>query len=166
MNWGQIAQDRLSEIARCSATGDGVTRFPFTPEHRAAQEVIRSWMAQAGMDTHTDAAGTLIGRKEGPAGSPAFLIGSHQDSVRNGGRYDGIMGVALGCLAVEKLAAEGAGLPFTVEVLAFADEEGVRFPTALLGPRALPDRHAPVDAHPGDDFAQTARLQSFRRITS
>lgn len=137
MNWGQIAQDRLSEIAACSVDSNGVTRFPFTPEHRAALDVIRSWMSRAGMNTHLDAAGTLVGHKGSTAGSPTFLIGSHQDSVRNGGRYDGIMGVVLGCLAVEKLAADGIDLPFAVEVLAFADEEGVRFPTALMGPRAL-----------------------------
>lgn len=137
MNWGQCAQDRLSEIAKCSVDETGVTRFPFTPEHKAALSVIRSWMTQAGLKVHMDAAGTLIGRREGPLGAPTFLIGSHQDSVKNGGRYDGIMGVVLGCLALEKLAANGVELPFSVEVLAFADEEGVRFPTALMGPRAL-----------------------------
>ena len=137
MNWGQCAQDRLSDIARCSVDGEGVTRFPFTPQHEAALDVIRSWMSQAGLQVHMDAAGTLIGRKDGPEGAPTFLIGSHQDSVRNGGRYDGIMGVVLGCLALEKLAADGKELPFSVEILAFADEEGVRFPTALMGPRAL-----------------------------
>ena len=137
MNWGQCAQDRLSDIARCSVDGEGVTRFPFTSQHEAALDVIRSWMSQAGLQVHMDAAGTLIGRKDGPEGAPTFLIGSHQDSVRNGGRYDGIMGVVLGCLALEKLAADGVELPFSVEILAFADEEGVRFPTALMGPRAL-----------------------------
>lgn len=137
MNWGQCAQDRLSDIARCSVDTTGVTRFPFTPQHEAALDVIRSWMSQAGLKVHMDATGTLIGRKEGPKGAPTFLIGSHQDSVRNGGRYDGIMGVVLGCLALEKLVADGIELPFSVEILAFADEEGVRFPTALMGPRAL-----------------------------
>lgn len=137
MTWGDLAQKRLSEIAQCSLESDGVTRFPFTQEHEAALEVICAWMEQAGMDVHMDAAGTLVGRREGPAGAPTFLIGSHQDSVRDGGRYDGIMGVVLGCLALEKLAADGAELPFAVEILAFADEEGVRFPTALMGPRAL-----------------------------
>lgn len=137
MNWGQCAQDRLSEIAKCSVDETGVTRFPFTPEHKAALGVMRSWMTQAGLKVHMDAAGTFIGRREGPLGAPTFLIGSHQDSVKNGGRYDGIMGVVLGCLALEKLAANGVELPFSVEVLAFADEEGVRFPTALMGPRAL-----------------------------
>ena len=137
MDWGQIAQNRLAEIAQCSVDSEGVTRFPFTTEHGEAAKIIRAWMDAAGMAVRWDAAGTLIGRKEGPAGAPTFLIGSHQDSVRNGGRYDGIMGFALGCLAVEKLTAEGTDLPFAVEVLAFADEEGVRFPTALMGPRAL-----------------------------
>ena len=137
MNWGQCAQDRLLEIAKSSVDETGVTRLPFTPEHAAALGHIRSWMTQAGLQVHMDAAGTLIGRKTGPKGSPTFLIGSHQDSVKNGGRYDGIMGIVLGCLALEKLMADGVKLPYTIEILAFADEEGVRFPTALMGPRAL-----------------------------
>lgn len=64
-------------------------------------------------------------------------MGSHQDSVREGGAYDGIMGVVLPVLALMKLRQDGVTLPYAVEVLAFADEEGVRFPTALMGPRAL-----------------------------
>jgi len=137
MDWGKEAERRLNEIATCSAPGPGVTRFPFTPEHAAALDVIRGWMTQAGLSCHMDAAATLIGRSSSTADAPAVLIGSHQDSVREGGRYDGIMGVLIGCLALEQLAAEGVQLPFPVDVLAFADEEGVRFPTALLGPRAL-----------------------------
>ncbi|MBD3676870.1 MAG: Zn-dependent hydrolase [Rhodobacteraceae bacterium] len=137
MNWGEEAQRRLIEISGCSTDTDGVTRFPFTAEHEAANRLITGWMERAGLSVRMDAAGTLIGRKDGPDSAPTFLIGSHQDSVRSGGRYDGIMGVALGCLALEKLASDGTALPFAVEVLAFADEEGVRFPTALLGPRAL-----------------------------
>jgi len=135
-DWGQIAADRLETIARCSEPGPGVTRLPFTPEHGAARDEITRWMKAAGMNVTLDAAGTLVGRT-GPEDGPTFYMGSHQDSVREGGAYDGIMGIALACLAVEKLANEGVELPFAVEVLAFADEEGVRFPTALIGPRAL-----------------------------
>ena len=135
-DWGGVAETRLAEIARLSEEGPGVTRLPFTPEHRAALEVIRGWMAAAGLETRLDAAGTLIGAT-GPADAPALLLGSHQDSVREGGRYDGIMGVLLPCLALEALRAEGATPPGRIEVLCFADEEGVRFPTALMGPRAL-----------------------------
>jgi allantoate deiminase len=145
-DWGAMAQDWLARLATCSAPGPGVTRLPFTPEHRAALDMLRALMQQAGLSVHLDAAGTLIGRQEGPEGpdgtegpegAPVLLLGSHQDSVREGGAYDGIMGVVLPILALMKLRAQAVRLPFAVEVLAFADEEGVRFPTALMGPRAL-----------------------------
>lgn len=134
-DWGALAQERLETIAKASEPGPGVTRLPFGPEHEAALGIVTSWMVRAGCTVTLDAAGTLIGRRAGPAGAPTLLIGSHQDSVRHGGAFDGIMGVALGCLALEALGDRA--LPFSVEVLAFADEEGVRFPTALIGPRAL-----------------------------
>ncbi|MBV7378078.1 M20 family metallo-hydrolase [Maritimibacter dapengensis] len=134
-DWGLIAAERLARIARCSAPGPGVTRLPFTTEHTLAIEDIRGWMTAAGMETTLDAAGTLVGRIGTPENT--FYMGSHQDSVREGGAFDGIMGVALACLGVEKARADGTTLPFSIEVLAFADEEGVRFPTALIGPRAL-----------------------------
>ncbi|OWX98997.1 M20 family metallo-hydrolase [Thioclava sp. IC9] len=134
-DWGAVAQERLETIAKVSEPGPGVTRLPFGPEHEAALEIITDWMQKARCKVTLDAAGTLIGRREGPEGAPTLLIGSHQDSVRAGGAFDGIMGVALGCLALEAIGDRA--LPFSVEVLAFADEEGVRFPTALIGPRAL-----------------------------
>jgi len=138
-DWGEMAQMRLSEISACSLPGEGVTRLPFTDEHRQANKIIAGWMQTAGMDITLDAAGTLVGRRQtgGKRGTKTFILGSHQDSVRNGGRYDGIMGVALACLAVEKAFTDGCGPDFAIEVHAYADEEGVRFPTALLGPRAL-----------------------------
>ncbi|MFV2053236.1 M20 family metallo-hydrolase [Aliiroseovarius sp. YM-037] len=136
-NWGKIAAERLARIAAASAPGPGVTRLPFTTEHRQAIDILTEWMEQAGLRVHLDAAGTLIGRKDGPEGAGTFYIGSHQDSVREGGAFDGIMGVVLPILAMQRLKDEGTALPFAVEILAFADEEGVRFPTALMGPRAL-----------------------------
>ncbi len=137
MTFGEIAQTRLDEIAKCSQAGSGVTRLPFTPEHKSALGHMQDWMIAAGLRVQMDAAATLVGRLDGPARSKTLLIGSHQDSVPNGGRYDGIMGIVLGCLALEKLRRDGVSLDYSVEVLAFADEEGVRFPTALLGPRVL-----------------------------
>ncbi len=137
--WGEAAQERLTGIGACSLQGAGVTRLPFTDEHRRANEVIAAWMHRAGMTVSLDAAGTLVGRFGGKGLTPerVLVLGSHQDSVRNGGRYDGIMGVALACLALEKARSDGFRPDFAVEVHAYADEEGVRFPTALLGPRAL-----------------------------
>ena len=134
---GRQAAVRLASLAACAKPGPGVTRLPFTPEHRSAIEVLTGQMEAAGLCVHLDCAGTLVGRLEGPPGAPTLLIGSHQDSVREGGAFDGIMGVVLAILAMEVLREEGSVLPFAVEILAFADEEGVRFPTALIGPRAL-----------------------------
>jgi allantoate deiminase len=136
-DWGALAKHWLDQLATCSEPGPGVTRLPFTPEHRRALGVLTELMEQAGLVVRLDAAGTLIGRLDGPDGAPALLMGSHQDSVREGGGYDGIMGVVLPVLALMKLRQDRVTLPFAVEVLAFADEEGVRFPTALMGPRAL-----------------------------
>ncbi|WP_068109224.1 allantoate amidohydrolase [Tropicimonas marinistellae] len=133
---GERAAAMLAEAAAISEPGAGVTRLPFTPEHARANELIGGWMRSAGLKTHIDAAGTLIGRREAATpDAPTFLLGSHQDSVRGGGAYDGIMGVLLPILALEEFGDRP--LPFAVEVLCFADEEGVRFPTALIGPRAL-----------------------------
>ena len=134
-NFGTTLLGRLDEIAGCSEQGSGVTRLPFTPQHRSANRHIEHWMTRAGLQVRLDGAGTLVGRRPDPDDGPTLLIGSHQDSIRHGGRYDGILGIALPVLVLETLS--DASLPFSVEVLAFADEEGVRFPTALMGPRAL-----------------------------
>ena len=90
----------LEEIASCSEGGQGVTRLPFSKEHRLAVAKITGWMQSTGLSVHMDASGTLIGRREGPANSPTLLFGSHQDTVRHGGKYDGIMGVLLPILAL------------------------------------------------------------------
>lgn len=163
MDWGQEAQQRLAKIAARSAAGPGVTRLPYTPEHSAALEQISDWMRRAGLHPQLDAAATLVGRSSAPSNEAAVLIGSHQDSVIEGGRYDGIMGVVIGCLALERLASEGTRLPFPVEVLAFADEEGVRFPTALVGSRALAGRFDPsvLDMRDGEGVTLRTALSEF-----
>lgn len=132
----------LDDIASCSGKGLGVTRLPFTQEHHTAAATIRKWMQDTGLAVHMDAAGTIIGRREGAEGGPTLLFGSHQDTVRHGGKYDGIMGVLLPILALR--AIDDLQLPFSVQVMAFADEEGVRFPTALIGPRALAGNFDPA----------------------
>ena len=140
-DWGERAAAMLAQLSHLSEPGPGVTRLPFTPEHRAALDLLKEWMEGVGLTVTLDDAGTLVGRLDGPPGVGTFLMGSHQDSVREGGAFDGIMGVVLPLLALEKLRAEGVALTFAVEILAFADEEGVRFPTALVGSRALAGRY-------------------------
>jgi allantoate deiminase len=90
------------------------------------------------MDVRVDAIGNLRGRRPGAAANaPALLLGSHLDSVRDAGRYDGPLGVLVALTAVERLQAEGRSLPLPIEIVAFADEEGLRFQTAYLGSRTL-----------------------------
>ena len=131
-------QNKLNEIAKCSLDKEGVTRYSFTKEHRKAISIITKWMTDAGLTVSMDDAGTLIGNLQSSnKQAKTLLLGSHQDTVKNGGKYDGIMGVLLPILALKNINKKKIHLPFNVQVLAFADEEGMRFPTSLLGSRAL-----------------------------
>lgn len=136
------AGDRLlsqaDELARFTEDPPRVTRVFLSPEHRAAGEKILGWMHEAGMSASFDALGNVVGRYEGATPqAPALLTGSHMDSVRNAGRYDGIFGILCPIECVRRLNAAGKRLPFALEVIAFADEEGVRFSATLLGSHAL-----------------------------
>lgn len=142
----QTAATGERAIARCDALGvapysdsdTGLYRAWLSPAHAAAQEQLADWMRHAGMDTRVDAASNLIGRYEGTsAGLPALLIGSHIDSVRDAGRYDGPLGIMLGIECVAALHAAGRRLPFAIEVIAFGDEEGSRFPASMFTSRAV-----------------------------
>ena len=130
---------RLDLLADCTDTpGTGLTRLYLSPAHRRAVELVGGWMREAGLSVRMDAAATVIGELAGPTqGAPVLLLGSHVDSVRDGGRYDGNLGVLGGLAALELLRARGVMLPFGVALLAFGDEEGVRFPVTLTGSRAL-----------------------------
>ncbi|PTQ64970.1 allantoate deiminase [Sphingomonas sp. PP-CE-3G-477] len=131
-------------VARCDELGvapysdlpDSLYRGYLTPAHRAALDRVGAWMVEAGMQIRIDPAANLIGRYEGLAPDPpALIIASHIDSVRDGGRYDGPLGIMLGIEAVAAL--QGRRLPFAIEVIAFGDEEGSRFPAAMLTSRAV-----------------------------
>lgn len=133
-------------VARCDELGvapysdapDMLFRAYLTPAFAAAQRAIAGWMIEAGMTTRIDEAANLIGRYEGsdPA-APPLIIGSHIDSVRDGGRYDGPLGVMLGIEAVAAFHASGERPAFPIEIYAFGDEEGSRFPAAMLTSRAV-----------------------------
>ncbi|PMR73923.1 Zn-dependent hydrolase [Billgrantia endophytica] len=130
--------ERLDEAAAYSLPGPGVTRLYASEEHRRLLPLLSSWMRCAGLEPELDAVGNLVGRcPRALAGEPALILGSHQDSVIEGGKYDGMLGVAMPLLALEALREEGREPNCAVEVVAFGDEEGVRFPFTLVGSRAL-----------------------------
>jgi allantoate deiminase len=135
---GARAEARCRELSRppYSEEPDKLTRRFLTPAHRATIDRIGGWMREAGMDVRLDAAGSLVGRKEfGTAGRPALVFGSHVDSVRDAGAYDGMLGVLLGLACVEALGERK--LPFAIEVVGFGDEEGSRFQASMNGSRAF-----------------------------
>ena len=163
MDPGPLMQ-RLDALACCS-DGEGVlTRLYLSPSHARAVALLRGWMEQAGLVTRLDAAATLIGRLEGPPGARTLLLGSHIDSVRDAGRYDGNFGVLAGLAALEQLARAGVRLPFAVELLAFGDEEGVRFALTMTGSRACAgtlDIEHQLAAQDRDGVSLREALQAF-----
>lgn len=129
---------RCDALARCSEQADGLTRVFLSPEQRAASDLVTAWMREAGMEPRIDAIGNVIGRYEGDtSGRPCLMLGSHLDTVRDAGKYDGMLGVVTAIECVADLHTRGRRLPFAVEVVGFADEEGVRFSVTLSGSRAL-----------------------------
>ncbi|MFI5012727.1 MAG: allantoate amidohydrolase [Hyphomicrobiales bacterium] len=135
---GQRVMHRLDELAADTDEPGRITRLFLSPAHKSAVRRVRGWMEEAGLAAHDDDIGNVVGRIEGSAaGLPTFILGSHIDSVRNAGRYDGGLGVLSAVEVVAELRRCGTTLPFAIEVVAFGDEEGVRFPTTLSGSRAL-----------------------------
>lgn len=147
-----VARCRMLARAPYSDIDGGLFRAYLTPAYRAAQAELRGWMEAAGMTVREDEAANLVGRYEGSeAEVPALVIGSHLDSVYDGGCFDGPLGVMLGVELVARLAAEGRRLPFPIEVYAFGDEEGSRFPRAMLTSRAVAGILDPADLALTDD---------------
>src|SRR6185295_2022355 len=125
-------------LSRHSDSTQHYTRTYLTPAHQAAAREIAQSMREAGMAVRTDAVGNVIGRYEGASpGARALVIGSHFDSVRDGGKYDGVLGILLGIACVAELARSNERLPVAIEVVAFADEEGTRFQTGMLSSRSI-----------------------------
>ena len=135
---GEEIVGRINELAAISETPEHLARIFLTKEHRAAAELILGWMRSAGMRADLDAIGNVCGRYEGERpGLPCLMLGSHYDTVRDAGRWDGPLGLITAISCVANLHKRGRRLPFAVEVTGFADEEGVRFASTLLGSRAV-----------------------------
>lgn len=151
-------------IAAISAREDGIERTYLTPEHARHNTVAAELMTAAGMRTWQDAAGNQRGRLEGSReGLPALVLASHLDTVPDAGRYDGILGVLLAVETVARLRERAAELPFALEVVAFADEEGTRFGVTLLGSRALAGTWEPewFDLPDADGVTMAEAFASF-----
>lgn len=132
-------QKDIEKLAEYTATPyNGITRLPFTPEDGKAREYIKEQMIKVGLKVWEDGVGTIIGRMEGTCSdAPAIMIGSHYDSVKNGGAFDGVAGVVAAIEVARVLNMEGIKLKYPIEIAAMNDEEGVRFGTGMLSSRAM-----------------------------
>lgn len=161
---GANVMAHLHELARCTSEPGKLTRLYLTSAHRAAIGMVRGWMEEAGMSTEVDAAANLVGRYPGQRpDAPVLLLGSHIDTVRDAGHYDGNLGVIAAIEAVAALNETGERLPFAIEVLAFGDEEGVRFPSKLTGSRAVAGTFEPqsLDITDREGVNLEAALRAF-----
>ena len=129
---------RLDELAAFTEIPGQLTRRYLSPAHLAASRQVAAWMREAGMGARSDALFSVFGRYEGRRPqAPAIMLGSHLDTVLDAGRYDGALGVLAAIAVVAELSRRGERLQHAIEVAAFGEEEGSRFPAHILTSSAL-----------------------------
>jgi allantoate deiminase len=161
---GEEIVGRIDALAAISEDDDHLTRIFLTREHRTAADLILTWMREAGMRAHLDAIGNVCGRYEAERpGLPCLMLGSHYDTVRDAGKWDGPLGVITAIACVADLNRRGKRLPFAIEVTGFADEEGVRYASTLLGSRAVAGTfdESVLDGRDRDGISMRVAMQKF-----
>ncbi|GER90329.1 Zn-dependent hydrolase [Dictyobacter vulcani] len=148
----RAVMERCDTLACYSEDTDCLTRRFASLPMRQVNQVVADWMSAAGMTVTHDCVGNLIGRYEGEKGAARTMVfGSHLDTVRAAGKYDGILGVLVPLACIEHLHEQGRRLPFAIELIGFADEEGLRYHTAYLGSRAVTGTFDPAVLQFTDD---------------
>ena len=138
LQFGPTIMQWAQELATWSDAADALTCAYLTPAHRNTAAQLAQWMTDAGMQVRIDAVGNVVGRYgSDDAHAKTLMTGSHYDTVRNGGKYDGRLGILLPLAIVRELHRRGETLPFHLEVIGFAEEEGVRFKSTFLGSSAV-----------------------------
>ncbi len=135
---GATVMKWAEEIGAWSEDEGALTCTYMTDAHRRTADQIAHWMREAGMHAHIDAVGNVVGRylSTDPQ-AKTLMTGSHYDTVRNGGKYDGREGILLPIAIVRHLHEQGETLPFHLEIVGFSEEEGVRFKSTFLGSNAI-----------------------------
>ena len=129
---------QINNLGEISDEGRILTRLFGTPAHSQVLQRVLLWMNEIGLEARIDNLGNVRGRLKGKEGTnKVFVMGSHLDTARNAGKYDGILGVLLALDAVKNLQDQEKEIPFDIEVVGFSDEEGVRFNIAYMGSSAL-----------------------------
>ena len=155
---------RIEALGRISEEPGRLTRTFCSPAMRRANDLVASWMREAGMTVHEDAIGNLIGRYPGQSEhAKTFILGSHLDTVRDAGKFDGPLGVLIAIACVQHLQRRKIRLSFAVEVIGFADEEGTRYQTTYLGSKTLAGKFNRRDLRRQDanGVSMTDAIRSF-----
>jgi allantoate deiminase len=141
-----VVMQRIEALGNISEEAGRLTRTFCSSAMRKANDLVASWMRQAGMEVRQDAIGNVLGHYASEAAaSKILLLGSHLDTVRDAGKFDGPLGVLVAIACVQQFHATGARLPFVIEVVGFADEEGLRYQSTYLGSKALAGEFDPRD---------------------
>src|SRR5262245_20916524 len=136
--FGRRIIELAARLAQWSETPDGLTCTYFSPAHRAVAADLRELMQAAGMTVEIDGVGNVVGRyAAADPDAKTLIVASHYDTVLNAGRYDGRLGILAGLVVVEHLNRSGRRLPFNLDVIGFAEEEGVRFSAHYIGSSAV-----------------------------
>jgi len=141
--------DRLAALAEIGAIEGthGCARLALTDEDRAGRDLVVSWMRDLGLEITIDGIGNVVGVMDGEGDGPPVMTGSHIDTVRTGGRYDGNLGVLAGLEVIETLQSAGVTPARDLAVAFFTDEEGARFPPDMLGSLVYADGMGVEEAH-------------------
>jgi hydantoinase/carbamoylase family amidase len=158
MRYGIELMRQADVLALFSEDAPQITRTYLSEQHKQAGEYLIGLMRRAGMTAGFDALGNIVGRYEADdPDAPVVMTGSHQDSVRNAGKYDGLFGIITAIACVKDLHDRGKRLPYALEVVGFCDEEGVRFGATLIGSKAMAGSFEPVWLDKADDNGVTMR---------
>ena len=158
MRFGNELMRQADVLAGFSEDKPRVTRTYLSQQHKQAGDYLIGLMQRAGMTAGFDALGNIVGRYDAvDPSAPVVMTGSHQDSVRNAGRYDGLFGIISPIACVKDLHDRGVRLPYTLEIVGFGDEEGVRFGATLIGSKAMAGRFAPEWLDKKDEHGTTMR---------
>ncbi len=162
--YARSIQERIEELASYSEEVGRLTRPFASSAMRKANDAVGRWMRAAGMSVHQDSIGNLIGRYEASRSSAkTLMLGSHLDTVRDAGKYDGVLGVLIALACMEYLHDQAMRLPFAIEIVAFADEEGLRYSYAYLGSKVLTGVFDPqyLDRKDADGITMAKAILAF-----
>lgn len=158
MKYGIEILKQAEVLATYTEDAPRITRTYLSKEHKQAGVYLIGLMHDAGMSAAFDPLGNIVGRYEaGVPFAPVVMTGSHQDSVRNAGKFDGLFGILSPIACIKELNRQGKRLPYTLEVVGFGDEEGVRFPATLVGSKAMSGTFDPAWLDKADAAGVTMR---------